>query len=172
MRMASASSLPPRRRIIPHRPREKRGSVWNNSLFLGGNKTRKNTTKPEKPRKTQKNKNQKKHKTKKHQARKKENTNKNQAIARLMALIDFNLGFSLFREIEKSKISLSEKVETESRVSQFLGVMAIFTLKSVRESTSFLSVFHLKMSNGLRKCLRPCRIRRLRSRRCPRFVNS
>ncbi|MFL5731421.1 MAG: Hsp70 family protein [Cytophagaceae bacterium] len=36
-------------------------------------------------------------------------TNKNPALQRLMSLIDNNLGFSLFRTIEKAKISLSEK---------------------------------------------------------------
>lgn len=40
-------------------------------------------------------------------------TNRNEAIQRLMTLIDKNLGFSLFQSIEKAKINLSDAAKSE-----------------------------------------------------------
>ncbi len=64
-------------------------------------------------------------------------TNKNEALIRLMQLIDNNLGFSLFQSIEKAKIELSAAAHTQLLYSN--GSIAI---DDVMERQAFDSCIH------------------------------
>jgi len=77
-------------------------------------------------------------------------TQRNPAIQRLMTFIDLNLGFSLFRKIEKAKIELSEKAfadihfsEAGIEIAEHLELPEFndYALKEISKIDAFLTEF-------------------------------
>jgi hypothetical chaperone protein len=79
-------------------------------------------------------------------------TNKNDAVKKLIEMIDNNLGFALFQAIEKSKINLSE--QTESKIIFKQGNIQIDQTISRKEFSDFTHVNVKKVEMFLDKFLK------------------
>jgi hypothetical chaperone protein len=83
-------------------------------------------------------------------------TNKNPALKRLMTLIDNNLGFSLFRSIEKSKIDLSSQEATTILFNK--DDIEIQQLLSVKEFNHCLNLETEKIQKFLQSFFIQCNV--------------